>query len=259
VTIRAVIVDDEPLARTGIALMLASHSEFSVAAECKSGEEAVTAIIEAKPDLVFLDIQMPGMTGFDVLSSIRPNAMPVTIFLTAFDEYALAAFEVQALDYLLKPIDEDRFNTALARAREMLALKELAGIHQNISGLLAIHAEQKEAGATRRFVVRERGRTFFVTADEIDWIEAIGDYAGLHVGPRTHLLRESMGALEARLDPRKFVRIHRSAIVRLDRVAALQARTNRDGIVRLKSGVELRVSRTYSSGFRDALQREIVH
>ena len=258
-TIRTIIVDDEPLARRGIALLLASQPDFSITAECRDGKEAVEIIVKTKPDLLFLDIQMPGMNGFDVLSAIRPKSIPATIFLTAYDEHALAAFDVQALDYLLKPIDEDRFLEALARAREMLAMKELASLRHSVSGLLGLQAELKEAGPAKRFVVRERGKAFFVATDDVEWIEAIGDYAGLHVGGRTHMLRESMATLETKLDATKFVRIHRSAIIRLDCVRTMQARTNRDCLVRLKSGVELKVSRTYSCGLREALGREAIH
>jgi two-component system, LytTR family, response regulator len=232
-TIRTVIIDDEPPARRGVALLLASEPDFSIAGECQNGKEAVSMIAATKPDLIFLDIQMPGMSGFDVLSSIGPDEMPATIFLTAYDEYALAAFDIHALDYLLKPIDEERFFSALKRARELLRLRKLAAQQQRISGLLSMEVERKEEGPPRRLVVRESGSTFFVAVDDIEWIEAIGDYAGLHVKGRTHMLRESMAVLETRLDPRKFARIHRSAIVRLDCVATLRARTNRDGLVRL--------------------------
>jgi two-component system LytT family response regulator len=253
-TIRTVIIDDEPPARRGIVLLLASQPDFSVAGECQNGKEAVSMIAATKPDLIFLDIQMPGMSGFDVLSSIERKETPATIFLTAHDEYALAAFDVHALDYLLKPIDEERFFFALERARELLALKQPAAQQQKISGLLSIETERKEGGPLRRLVVRESGRTFFVAVDDIEWIEAIGDYAGLHVKGRTYMLRESMAVLESKLDPMKFTRIHRSAIVRLDCVTALRARTNRDGTVQLESGTELKVSRTYSVGLRKALE-----
>ena len=214
-------------------------------------------IAATKPDLIFLDIQMPGMSGFDVLSSIGPDEMqmPATIFLTAYAEYALAALDIHALDYLLKPINEERFFSALERARELLALRKLAAQQQRISDLLSIETERKEGGPLGRLLVRERGRTFFVAVDDIEWIEAIGDYAGLHLKGRTHMVRESMAALESRLDPMKFARIHRSAIVRLDCIAALRARTNRDGMVQLKCGVELKVSRTYSLELRKALDR----
>jgi two-component system LytT family response regulator len=254
-TIRTLIVDDEPLARRGVALLLLSQPDFFVAGECRNGQEAVAVIAATKPDLIFLDIQMPGMSGFEVLSSIDSDAVPATIFLTAYDEFALAAFDVQALDYLLKPIDEERFLAALVRAREMITLRKLSALQDRIAGLLAIEAELNKAGPAKRLVVRERGRAFFVPVEDVEWIEAVGDYAGLHVGNRTHLLRESMTALASRLDPTKFVRIHRSAIVQIDCVAAMRARTNRDGTVQLKSGMELKVSRLYSSEFRTALAK----
>ena len=253
-TIRTVIIDDEPPARRGIVLLLASQPDFCVAGECQNGKEAVSMIAAIKPDLIFLDIQMPGMSGFDVLSSIGPDEMPATIFLTAYDQYALAAFDIHALDYLLKPIDEERFFSALERARELLALRKLAAQQQRISDLLSIETERKVGGPLRRLAVRESGRTSFVAVDDIEWIEAIGDYAGLHVKGQTHMWRGSMAVLETRLDPMKFARIHRSAIVRLDCIAALQARTNRDGMAQLKSGTELKVSRTYSLELRKALE-----
>jgi two-component system LytT family response regulator len=253
-TIRTVIIDDEPPARRGIVLLLASQPDFSVAGECQNGKEAVGMIAAIKPDLIFLDIQMPGMSGFDVLSSIGPNETPATIFMTAYDQYALAAFDIHALDYLLKPIDEERFFSALERARELLALRKLAAQQQRISDLLSIETERNAGGPLRRLVVRDGGRTFYMAVDDIEWIEAIGDYAGLHVKGRTHMWRGSMAVLESRLDPMKFARIHRSAIVRLDCIAALQSRTNRDGMVQLKSGTELKVSRTYSLELRKALE-----
>lgn len=257
-TIRTIIVDDEPLARRGVALLLASQRDFTITGECGNGQEATAMIAATKPDLLFLDIQMPGMSGFDVLSAIEPNAVPTTIFLTAFDEYALAAFDAHVLDYLLKPIDENRFLAALKRAREILTWKKLTVLQQSISGLLALETERNTGVKAKRLIVRERGRAFFLPVEDIEWIEAVGDYAGLHVGHRTHLLRESMGSLESRLDPRTFVRIHRSAIVQIKSVAAFRARTNRDGTVQLKSGTELKVSRSYSSEFRNALTSQTV-
>jgi two-component system, LytTR family, response regulator len=162
------------------------------------------------------------------------------------------------LDYLLKPIDEDRFSAALTHAREILTWKKLSAVEQGISGLLALEAERKVGGPAKRFVVRERGSSLFVPVEEIEWIEALGDYVGLHVGGRTHLLRKAIADLEAGLDPRTFVRIHRSAIVRLDFVVALRSRTNRDGSIQLKSGDELKVSRTYSSDLRRALKKQTI-
>jgi two-component system, LytTR family, response regulator len=253
--IRTVIVDDEPLARRGVAVLLASQPGFVVVGECRNGVQAVSTIIASQPDLVLLDIQMPGMNGFDVLSSLSPHPVPAIIFLTAYDEYALAAFDVQALDYLLKPIDEDRFACALSRVREMLELKQIAAQRRSISGLIEIHKERQSEGPTKRFVVRERGRVFFVSSDDVDWIEAVGDYAGLHIGKRTHLLRESLTELEARLDSEKFARIHRSSIVALDRVVEMQARKNRDWTVTLRDGQSLNVSRTYSGCLRAAVRR----
>lgn len=250
--IRTLIVDDEPLARRGLALRLAAYPDFSVVAECENGHEAISAIQQLKPDLVFLDIQMPGIDGFGVLANIDSSKLPAIVFLTAYDEYALAAFEVQALDYLLKPIDKDRLASAIGRVRELLTLRQIASLQRQVAGLLQLREERN--GPIKRFAVRERGRVFFVSAEDVDWIEAIGDYAGLHVGDRTHLLRESLTSLEARLNPEQFARIHRSSIVRLDRVAEVRSRKNRDLSIVLKNGQRLSVSRTYSDRLRSAVQ-----
>jgi len=255
---KALIVDDERLARKELIKLLEEHPSIEIAGEAMNADEAEKMIEELNPDLLFLDIQMPGMNGFDVLSSIKPSEVPATIFLTAHDDFALAAFNVHALDYLLKPIDEDRFAVALTLASDILKLKKLSALQQGISGLLALEAERRAGPPVKRLVVREQGRDFFVPVEEIEWIEAIGDYAGLHINGRTHLLRQSMTALEAGLDRNKFVRIHRSAIVRLDCVIALRARSNRDGSVQLKNGTELKVSRTYSSELRSALRKQTI-
>lgn len=253
-TIRTVIIDDEPLARRAIAVLLASHPDFVVAGECKTGQEALTAIPALKPDLIFLDIQMPGMNGLDVLSFIGANELPAIIFLTAHREHALTAFGYHALDYLLKPIDEERFVAAVTHARETIAAKRAVASLGDV-GRLASEATPVAPGPASQLAVRERGKLHFVPIDEIDWIEAIGDYAGLHVGQRVHLLREPIAALAKKLDARKFVRIHRSAVVRIDRVQAFHPRSNRDGAVQLKDGTQLRLSRTYCSEFWDALKQ----
>jgi two-component system, LytTR family, response regulator len=251
-TIRTVIIDDESLARRAIALLLASQPDFLVVGECKNGEEALATLRVIKPDLIFLDFQMPGLNGLELLSSIQPIEMPAIIFLTAHREHALSAFSYHALDYLLKPIDEERFVAAITHARETIeARKTLRSL--GVAGVSPPETQPAATVAPERLVVKERGKLLFVLVDEIDWIEAIGDYTGLHVGRHVHLLREPIAALARRLDARRFVRIHRSAIVQLHCVAAFRSRTNRDGTVELKSGTELRVSRTYISALRAML------
>jgi len=223
---RVVIADDEAPARSGIKARLASHADIVVVAECRDGVETIAAIREHRPDLLFLDIQMPGASGFEALDRLDKDEHPLIIFLTAHDQYALRAFDVRAVDYLLKPIDDRRFEDALAHARLM-------------------RAARATTQSVQRFATRRGGEIHFVSAADVDWIESCGDYAALHTGRRTHLLREPLHQLERRLDPTQFVRIHRSTIVRLDRIRAFKTLTNRDGVARLTDGTELRVSRTY--------------
>lgn len=227
-TLRVVIADDEAPARNGIKARLASHEDVVVVAECRDGAETIAAIREHRPDLVFLDVQMPGASGFDALDGLAPDEHPLVIFLTAHDQYALKAFDVHAVDYLLKPVDDQRFAEALAHAR-------------------LLRTARASTQYAQRFATRRGGEIVFVPAAEVDWIEGCGDYAALHTGRRTHLVRETLQELERRLDPAQFVRIHRSTIVRLDKIRAFTSLTNRDGVARLSDGTELRVSRTYRS------------
>jgi two-component system LytT family response regulator len=238
--LRVLIADDEPLARGGVRARLAGHADVTLVGECADGPSALAALQAQPPDLLFLDVQMPGLSGLEVLEALPPERRPLTVLLTAYEQFALRAFELRALDYLLKPIDEERFADALDRARQALALRR----------------GETPARASRyptRFQVRLGHRVRLVHADQVDWIEAQGDYAGLHVGERLHLLREPLQRLAGRLDPAQFVRIHRSAIVRLDRVAELQALSNRDHLLRLRDGTVLRASRTYVDALRAAL------
>ena len=245
------IVDDEPLARRGVRARLAAFPELKIVAECPDGEAAVDAIRNQAPDLVFLDVQMPGMTGFDVLKELSGTPLPTVIFLTAYDTYALRAFDVHALDYLLKPIDDERFTAAVQRAVRQLSLENAASLESRLRSLLD---EQQEGTFTERFAVKTGRRVVFVHADEIDWIEAAGDYASLHVGKKTHLVRETLQNLEKRLDPARFMRIHRSTIVAADRIHEMEALPNHEFRVRLADGTELRASRTYSSAFGSMLR-----
>ncbi|WEN15763.1 LytTR family DNA-binding domain-containing protein [Rhodanobacter sp. AS-Z3] len=240
-SLRVLIVDDEPLARAGVRARLDGHADVSVMGECGDGLSALQFLQSQSPDLLFIDVEMPGLSGLEVLEALTPEQRPLTVLLTAYEQFALRAFELRALDYLLKPVDDERFADALDRARDALALRrgELPG------ALTSRHAT--------RFEVRLGHRVQLVHADAIDWIEAQGDYAGLHVGAHTHLLREPLQRLSGRLDPACFARIHRSTIVRLDRVAEMQPLSNRDHLLRLRDGTVLRASRTYVDALRAAL------
>lgn len=252
-TYRVIVVDDEPLARRGIVSRLQPYAQFQVIAECANGEDALRIISEQKPDLVFLDVQMPEMDGFEMLEHLSIEERPAVIFLTAFDQYALRAFQVHATDYLLKPIDDVRFNEAVERVERMLQMERDNTLSERLESLLSDLHARHTSGNAQRFAIRNGRRIFFVTANEVEWIEAQGDYAALHVNGKTHLLREPLHILERRLDPTAFIRIHRSTIVRLDRIAEMQALANRDCLLRLKDGTPLRVSRSYSDRLQAAL------
>lgn len=229
--IRALIVDDEPLARERIRALLEAEPDIEIAGEAVNGRKAVEAIQKLKPALVFLDIQMPGLDGFQVIDAVGPVRMPAVIFITAYDQHAIKAFEVNALDYLLKPFDDDRFAAALRRAR-----KDLSGAG---------------GGRPERLVIKSSGRITLLKSDEVDWIEATGNYVSLHAGAATHLMRETLAGLEAKLDPARFCRIHRSTIVNLDRIKELQPYFHGDYVLILKDGTRLTLKR----GYRDTLRR----
>jgi two-component system LytT family response regulator len=245
--LRVLVVDDEPLARERLRSLLAAEPEVALVGECHDGQAAIDAIRALAPDLVFLDVQMPEVTGFDVLAALAPQEAPAVVFVTAFDHYALDAFEVHALDYLLKPFDRERFARALDRARAHL----VRGDHATEQKLVALLEDVRAARrGVKRLVVRERGRVFFLKVESIDWIEAAGNYARVHVGKDEHLLRETMKTLEARLDPAVFVRIHRSAIVNLERVRELVPSCHGEFVVLLAGGAELTSSRGYGEPLR---------
>jgi two-component system LytT family response regulator len=243
---RVVIVDDEPLARRGVRSRLRKHSDIEIVAECATGKAAITAIRERSPNLVFLDIQMPDISGFEVLRSLEPNELPMVIFLTAHDQYALDAFSVHALDYLLKPIDDARFESALGQARERIKKHDLPDLERRIRELLKDTGGREAPRYETRFSVRTGQRIAVVLVTEIDWIEACGDYVSLHVGNRSHLLRQTMNKMESQLDPTRFLRIHRSTIVQTSRIRELVALDNREFLLRLTDGKELKTSRSYS-------------
>ena len=236
-TVRALIVDDEPLARRSIRRFLNRASGMEIIGQCGDGESAVDAIRSEKPDLVFLDVQMPEMTGFDVIRQIGPEAMPVTIFVTAYDKYAVRAFEMNAIDYLLKPFGEQRFAHALKRAKERLAGKS------NLDDLRVLLAGLQRAQTDDRLTVSANGRILLINVKDIDWISASGNYAQLHTGNRDYEIRQSLTTLEARLNPREFIRIHRSTIVNVRRIREIQPWFHGHHLVVLQNGQELRMSR----------------
>ncbi|HWA86854.1 MAG TPA: LytTR family DNA-binding domain-containing protein [Opitutus sp.] len=247
--IRTIVVDDEPVARRGVRLLLDRDPEIEVAGEAGSGAEAVELIARVRPELAFLDVQMPGCDGFEVLGGVEAAATPVVVFVTAYDEHALRAFEVNAVDYLLKPFDDARFASALARAKQAVRRRPVEMVDARLRQLLTyLKNTPAVAGTTEnaeRILVKSSGEIFFLKADEIDWIEAEGDYMKFHVAGKTHLMRETMARLEARLDPKKFVRIHRSTIVNIDRMRKLSPSFAGEYAVVLQDGTKLKLSRGY--------------
>lgn len=233
-TIQALIVDDEQLARQRIRLLLEEEPEVRVAGECGDGFEAVDRILVMRPDLVFLDVQMPDMNGFEVLRQVPRSLLPVVIFTTAYEQHALRAFEAHALDYLLKPFKPGRFKEAVQRARELLANKQAGAAARGLLGLLG-QAPSPE-GQLTRLAVKTSGKVAFVEVDQIQAIEAAGKYAVVHVGRENHVLRETMNSLDARLPAQRFLRISRSVIVNLDQVQELQPMFKGENLVVLKSG-----------------------
>lgn len=257
--IRAVIVDDEPPARENLRLLLEVQEDVEVVAECGSGARAVRAIEELEPDLVFLDVQMPSMDGFEVIEAVGPARMPITVFVTAYDRYALRAFETRALDYLLKPFDDERFGEALDRARERLRQRDESDFARRILSLVEDRRPGSggKDGFLSHLTVRERDRVVVLDVDDVDRFEAAGDYVAVHVGGRSHLIDDTMKSLEAELDPDRFVRIHRSHIVRVDRIRELQPFFHGDYVVTLEDGTELRLSRTRREALERALGRSL--
>ncbi|MFN8651521.1 MAG: LytTR family DNA-binding domain-containing protein [Gemmatimonadales bacterium] len=245
-TVRVLIVDDEPLVRRGIAALLALEPEVQVLGEARNGSEALTQIRALRPDLVFLDVQMPGLDGLGVLASLEEDERPAVVFVTAFDQYAVRAFDLHAVDYLLKPFDDARFRLALGRARDRLRRGATDTERASLSALLA---ELRAPPGPDRLAVREQGQVVLVPVDEIDWIEAADNYVRLHRGKQYHLLRESLNHLETTLDPRRFARIHRSAMVNLTRVRALEPVPGGEYDVILTDGRRLTLSRGYRDKF----------
>jgi two-component system LytT family response regulator len=251
-SIRAIIADDEPLARRGIRQLLGSHSDIVVVAEARNGRETVRALVELKPDLLFLDVQMPDLDGFDVLREIGAKHMPAVIFVTAYDEFAVRAFEAHALDYLVKPLAEERFAQAIEHMRERLRSARAIDLSLKLSALLATREKER---ARQRIVVPTSRGDLVIDADEINWIEADDYYAAIHVRQRRHLIRESLASLEQRLDRGRFVRTHRSAIVNLDRVCEVRKEAGETLLV-LRNGVRVPVSRRRRARVSRLLRRQ---
>ena len=242
-TIRVVVVDDEPLARLAVKVRIARHAGFELVGEFGDGARAYEGIVALKPDLVFVDVEMPGQSGLEVLAALPPAQRPMAILLTAYDSFAVQAFELAALDYLLKPVDDERFDEALDRARQAFPYR---------SRRRAVLAPAPQA---RTFRVRDGSRTVLVPVAEVERIEADGDYATLHTKGKTWLVRERLHNLATQLDPGQFHRVHRSSIVRLDMIAEMRSLTNRDALLRLHDGSVLRASRTYMPALAAALQQ----
>ncbi len=245
VKIRVLVVDDEPLARERVRQLLETEPDLELIGECSDGASAVQAIRQQSPDLVFLDVQMPELDGFGVVEEVGREQMPAVIFVTAHDQFALKAFEVHAVDYLLKPFDKERFKTALRRAMDHVRRRQTGDLSQQLSALLADVRPESKAKYLDRLAIKSSGRVVFVKVDDIDWIEAADNYVSLHVGQEEHLHRETMSTIEAQLSPAKFMRISRSAIVNMDRIKELQPLFHGEYAVILRQGTRLTLSRSY--------------
>ena len=259
--LRVVVADDEALARRMLTTLLAREREVAVVAECSNGPETIEAVRTHAPDVLFLDVRMPGATGIEVLERLGPDAVRAVVLVTAFDAYAVSAFDHHALDYVLKPVDADRFRTTMQRVRERLHEHRSAAVADETLRALARAYGQGggPAGETylARMVVKSSRSATVVELASVDWIEADGDYLELHAGSKVHLVRGTLSALEPRLDPREFVRIHRSTIVRISRVKELVPQLHGDYVVALSSGVRLRLSRSYRARLGAALGAEL--
>ncbi len=258
--IRVILVDDEPLALRGLKLRLQAFPEVEIIGECANGREAVKEIKAQSPDLVFLDIQMPGLDGFGVVRAMIGGPAPLFIFVTAYDKYAIDAFEANALDYIVKPVEEERLKDALHRAREALKSKAAASRESKLVEMLASLSDDdrdrikelindpewtEKQRYTERLSFKDGSKVVMLDSHEIEWIDAAGDYMCIHASGKTHIIRETMKALQTRLDPVRFQRIHRSAIVNIDRVKELHPHSNGEYFIILDNGAELKLSRSY--------------
>ena len=267
--INALIVDDEPHAREGIRIRLKEYLNICIVGECASGLEAVKCINELHPDLLFLDIQMPGMNGFQVLRKVTVKPMPIIVFVTAYDKHAIKAFEYHALDYLLKPINEDRFRDAiqvvLAEAGHRnfeLYAKKLKSVMDDYLSMAKNESEEQSTSLLpknylSRLLIKSKDNVSVIPVHEIDWIESAGDYVYVHLNSKKHLVRETLTALEKNLDPQKFVRIHRSAIVNVEKIKNLHPNESGDYDVFLSTGIKLKLSRTYRDHFQNVMKNTL--
>ena len=248
--LRVILVDDEPLVRSGLRSLLDDEGDVEIVAEARNGVEAVAAIREHKPDVVFLDVQMPGMTGFDVVAALEPDDRPWIVFVTAYDEYAIRAFDVHALDYVLKPFDAERFRLALSRARARIA--ESRGKPSQLEALLAELRPARRYGD--RLLLKHNGSVVVVLAADIDWIEAADNYVKVHARNGRYMVRESIKSMESKLNPSEFARVHRSAIVNLARVRAMEPVAAGEYTLTLTTGQRVTLSRGYRDSFRERLE-----
>ena len=251
-TLRAIVVDDEPLPLQRIADLVRQAPTFELVATASDGRSGLDAIVEHRPDVVFLDIQMPELDGFQVITALDDEHLPAIVFVTAYDEYAIRAFEVDAIDYLLKPVTAERFAAAAARIAARVGRGDRVSTG-SIRDVAARAADQRGAPFTR-FVASRGGKHYFVPLSDVDWIEADGNYVRLHTGDRTHLIRETMKRLEERLDPAAFVRIHRSAVVSVSHIATIETRERGEYVLKMRSGAKLVSSRGFSARVRALLR-----
>jgi two-component system, LytTR family, response regulator len=251
--IRVLVADDEPLARRGVRQMLAPHADARVVGESRNGAETLRALDALKPDLLFLDVQMPEMDGFAVLRARGPHHMPAVIFVTAHDEFAVQAFEAHAIDYLVKPLNAQRFDSTMQRVRERLRLQAAADLADRLAALLTAEQLQRESKGIERLVVSTPSSDVVIPASDVDWISADDYYARVHVGSQSYLLRESLNSLETRLDPTRFMRVHRSAIVQIDRVRAVRPTSRGDEAI-LRDGSRVPIGRRRRAVLHDRLR-----
>lgn len=253
--IGALIVDDEPLARSRIRKMLSHDAGIELIGECANGHDAIQMIEAQKPQIVFLDVQMPEISGFDVIEALDTEVMPLVIFVTAHDKYALRALEIHAFDYLLKPFDKKRFEKTLEQAKQRIQTENKGEMNHRTLALL--EELRLRTSYLERLIIKTGGRVFFIKADDIDWLEAEGKYVRLHTGKETHLLREAIGSLESHLDPKKFLRIHRSTIVNIERIQELESWFHNEYRVILRDGTKLMMSRSCRKRLGELLGTEL--
>lgn len=253
--IRVAIADDEPLARERLRSMLEGRERYAIVAECNDGVDALAALNQRDIDLLFLDVQMPGLDGFQILESAGGASLPLIVFVTAFNDYALRAFDASALDYLLKPFDRERFEKTLTRVEERLASRHGTEMSSELREFLQALSTAAVPEHVSRFPVRANGEIYFVRVEDVDWIDAEGNYVALHAAGRRHLVRDTIKSLEGRLDPAKFVRVHRSAIINVDRLRRLQPYFHGEYVITLQDGTKLTSSRTYSDRLRALLDK----